>query len=186
MAKLDLQPGDRVLIIGAGPIGMSCAVNAQTYGARVVLAETNEGRRTFGAERFHFPILSPLSETYDQDLKSLTDGELFDAVVDTTAVKASMENAWRYLGQGGKLVFVGICNGTLEIDGRPFHMKEPSLFTTRNSVRQDYERVIQQWQNGKIDPGLFITHTVPFDKAANILIEWINHPGQVFKGVVSF
>lgn len=28
-----------------------------------------------------------------------------------------MDNAWRYLTQGGKVVFVGICNGTLEIDG---------------------------------------------------------------------
>lgn len=185
-AKLDLRPDDRVLVIGAGPIGMSCAVNAQSYGAQVVLTETNEGRRAFGLEHFPFPILSPLSNHYDKDLLELTDGALFDAVIDTTAAKASMENAWRYLGQGGKLVFVGICNSTLEIDGRPFHMKEPTLSTTRNSTRQDYERVIQQWQSGKIDPASFITHTVSFDKAADTLIEWVNNPGEVFKGVVYF
>lgn len=186
VAKLDLQSGDRVLVIGAGPIGMSCAVSARTRGASVTMAETNEGRRVFGREHFPFPILSPLSEDYLQELNRLTDGELFDAVIDTTAAKVSMDNAWRYLTQGGKVVFVGICNGTLEIDGRPFHMKEPALYTTRNSTRQDYEWVIQQWAAGSIDPTSFLTHTVSFDKAGKNLIEWVDNPDKVFKGVVSF
>lgn len=186
VSKLNLIQGERVLIIGAGPIGMSCAVNAQTYGAQVVLAETNESRIEFGRRRFPFRIVSPLSEHYEQDLLDLTHGDLFDAVVDTTAVKTSMENAWRYLGQGGRLVFVGICNQTLEIDGRPFHMKEPALYTTRNSVRTDYERVIQQWKEKKIAPSMFITHTESFEKAADALTEWVHHPELVFKGVIRF
>lgn len=186
VAKLDLKPGDRVLVIGAGPIGMSCAVNAQTYGAQVVLAETSEERRAFGKKRFPYPIFSPRSQDYDDALAAFTQGEGFDAVVDTTAVKASMDHAWQYLTQNGRLVFVGICNGTLEIDGRPFHMKEPALFTTRNSTPRDYARVIQQWQMKKIDPSMFITHTVSFDKAGSVLVEWTNNPGSVFKGAVLF
>lgn len=54
VAKLDLQSGDRVLVIGAGPIGMSCAVSAHARGTSVTMAETNEGRRVFGREHFPF------------------------------------------------------------------------------------------------------------------------------------
>lgn len=186
VAKLEIRPGDKVLVIGAGPIGMSCAVNAQTYGAEVALAETSEERRAFGRERFPYPIFSPRAESYGAELAAFTQGEGFDAVVDTTAVKASMDHAWQYLAQNGRLVFVGICNGTLEIDGRPFHMKEPALFTTRNSIPQDYARVVEQWQMKKINPSMFITHTVSFDKAGGVLVEWTNNPGSVFKGAVLF
>mgnify|MGYP002233098914 CR=1 FL=1 len=61
-AKLELAPGDRVLVTGAGPIGISCALNAQTYGARVLLSDTNPGRRAFAAERFRLLALDPLDE----------------------------------------------------------------------------------------------------------------------------
>ena len=37
---------------GSGPIGVSCALNAQTYGVQVTLADNNAVRREFAAERF--------------------------------------------------------------------------------------------------------------------------------------
>ena len=135
-AKLELAPGDRVLVTGAGPIGISCALNAQTYGARVLLSDTNPGRRAFAAERFRLLALDPLDEHFTEQTAQFTEDSLFDAVIDTTAAKASMEQTWRWIGQGGKIVFVGICGGTLELDGLRFHLKEPSLFVTRRRRRR--------------------------------------------------
>lgn len=186
VAKLGLGQEDRVLVIGAGPIGMSCAVNARSYGATVVMSEINDGRRAFARERFGIEILNPLAEDYPAEVDRLTNGELFDAVIDTTAVKASMDNAWKMLAQGGRLLYVGILRGTLEINEQAFHMKEPVLYVTRNSTRTDYERVLSLWENGKIDPSLFITHTAPFDKAGKTLVKWVHNPAEVFKGVITF
>ena len=185
-AKLDLQPEDRVLVIGAGPIGMSCAVNAQTYGARVVLSDSSQARRLFGAENFKLEVLDPFGYDYLDEIGRITQGELFDAVIDTTAAKGSMENDWKWIGQGGRIVFVGICGGTLELNGLSFHMKEPSLYVTRNSTRRDYERVLRFWQLGVLRPGQFITHTVPFAQAAGALVRWTDPEAGVFKGVVQF
>ena len=186
VAKLDLQPGDRVLVVGAGPIGMSCAVNARTYGAQVVLADSNPQRRAFCQDTFRLPALDPFRPDYLQTLRQITDGDLFDGVVDTTAAKASMETDWKWICQGGRIVFVGICSGTLEVDGLSFHMREPGLMVTRNSTRRDFERVLEYWRLGFLDPEQFITHTVPFDQAAQALGQWIKPETGVFKGVVQF
>lgn len=186
VAKLDLQPGDRVLVVGAGPIGMSCAVNARTYGAQVTLSDSSRGRREFGKNHFNLEILDPLGYDYEEEIKQITDGELFDAVIDTTASKSAMEHDWKWITQGGKIVYVGICNGTLELDGLSFHMREPSLFVTRNSTRRDFERVLQFWQQGMLDPAQFITHTTSFDQAAETVLRWVDPASNVFKGVVRF
>lgn len=185
-AKLELAPGDRVLVTGAGPIGISCALNAQTYGAHVLLSDTNPGRRAFAAERFRLLALDPLDEHFTEQTAQFTENSLFDAVIDTTAAKASMEQTWRWIGQGGKIVFVGICGGTLELDGLRFHLKEPSLFVTRNSTRPDYERVMNFWRLGAFIPWQFITHQAAFDDAGQTLAAWTRPEAGVFKGVVLF
>ena len=186
VAKLNLQPGDQVLVVGAGPIGVSCALNARTYGAQVVLADTSPQRRAFCKEIFHLEVLDPLRYDYPEILQKITSGNLFDGVIDTTAAKTSMEQDWKWICHGGKIVFVGICNGTLELDGLSFHMREPSLFVTRNSTRQDFERVLQYWQLGFLEPDQFITPTVPFEQADQVLLRWIQPDSGVFKGVVHF
>lgn len=185
-AKLGLKPGDRVLVMGAGPIGVSCALNAKTYGAEVMLADTSAQRRRFVSEQFELDVLDPVSYDYNSTIQRITEGQLFDAVVDTTAVKSVMENDWRQITQGGKLVFVGICKGVLEIPGEEFHMKEPSLFVTRNSTKADFERVIDFWKQGILSPGNFITHRTSFEEAGTELLKWTAQGADVFKGVVRF
>ena len=186
VAKLGLQPDHRVLVVGAGPIGVSCALNAQTYGVQVTLADNNAVRREFAAERFGLAVLDPNQEDYPSQIHQATQGELFDAVVDTTAAKQAMESDWKWICQGGKIVFVGICNGALELDGVSFHMREPFLFVTRNSTRRDFERVLRFWQLGMLQPERFLTHKVSFFQAGESLPRWTDPAAGVFKGVVLF
>lgn len=184
--KLHLTPEDRVLVIGAGPIGVSCALNVQTYGAAVYLADTNEARRNFVKNRFSLEVLDPMGYDYAKEIAYITQGDNFDAVIDTTAVKASMDSAWRYITQGGQVVYVGICGSSIALEGLPFHLKEPTLGTTRNSTPEDYQRVLRFWQLGLLDPEKLVTHTAPFQEAAQAIPAWISPGSGVFKGVVQF
>lgn len=186
VAKLDLQLMDRVLVIGAGPIGVSCAVNAKTYGASVTMADTSPHRREFVEKQFGLTCLDPLASDYADQINDITNSDLFDAVIDTTAVKISMENSWKWITNGGKIVFVGICSGTLELDGKSFHAREPSLYVTRNATLSDFQRVVSLWQEKELDPRQFVTHTAPFPQAASEILRWMYPEAGVFKGIVTF
>ena len=72
------------------------------------------------------------------------------------------------------------------MDGLRFHLKEPSLFVTRNSTRPDYERVMNFWRLGAFIPRQFITHQAAFDDAGQTLAAWTRPETGVFKGVVLF
>lgn len=186
VAKLSLSTEDIVLVEGAGPIGVSCALNVKTYGAEVILTDVSQERRRFVKEQFGLEVLDPVAYDYNDTVRRITQGRLFDAVIDTTAVKSVMENDWRYIAYGGAIVFVGICQGVLELPGIEFHMKEPSLFVTRNSTKADFQRIIDFIEKGEIIPRAFITHTVSFEEAKTRLPEWVKPENGTFKGVVRF
>lgn len=173
-----------LLVLGAGPIGAACAVTARAKGLRAALADINPKRRAFVESTFGFPVFDPVSEDGKRQIKEFAAGEGFHGVIDTTANPTSMEHAYEWLGHGGELVFVGMFKGTLNIDEAAFHMKEPSLHVTRNSVPDDYAAVLRLWEEGKLDPGLFITDRVDFSHASERITEWAEGKREVFKGVV--
>ncbi len=179
--KLGLAAGDMTLVVGAGPIGVCCAQIMKSYGANVYLADTSQERRAFVEERFGFRVLDPLSQTYAEEVSGITSGEGFYALADTTANKYSMDHAYELIGQSGRIVYVGILRGMLEIDEQKFHMKEPSLFVTRNSVRRDYEDVVQLMQAGRLKVEEMVSHRVTFSEAANAMLKQASSPADYFK-----
>ena len=179
--KLGLSAGDKALVLGAGPIGVCCAHIMEALGARAVLADVSETRRAFVRERFGFTVLDPLSSGYAGQIDEITGGEGFYALADTTANKQSMDRAFEWIGHSGRIVFVGILRGTLEIDEPRFHMKEPSLFVTRNSVRADYEDVVRFMLKGKLKAEEMITHTVSLSQAGDALLRQAAEPSSFFK-----
>lgn len=173
-----------LLVLGAGPIGAACAVSARAKGLRVSLADINPKRRAFVESTFGFHVFDPITEEGKRRIKEFAGGEGYNGVIDTTANPTSMEHAYEWLGHGGELVFVGMFKGTLSIDETAFHMKEPSLHVTRNSVPDDYAAVLSLWEEGKLDPGLFITDRSDFAHASERITEWAEGNTEVFKGIV--
>lgn len=178
--------GKRLLILGAGPIGTACAVCAEALGMNAVLADINPARREFVRKTFGFSVFNPLDETEKAVVMGDIAQEGFDGVIDTTANKNSMEHAFEWIGHGGEIVFVGMFKGILQIDEAAFHMKEPSLHVTRNSVPEDYRSVMRLWEEGLVDPGLFITDRTAFENAGIEVLKWADGRQEVFKGIVEF
>lgn len=186
LSRISVDAGDRALVLGAGPIGVCCALMAQVRGAKPVLADVSAVRAAQVMDRFGFEVLNPQDFGYSDRIEYLTDGDLFHIVIDTTANKMSMESAYRLLGQGGQMVLVGVLNDDLTINEASFHMKEPLLAATRNSTVGDFAEVLALWEEGRICPSDLMTATTTFDKAANDILAWTSAKDAIFKGVVLF
>src|SRR5207237_3411349 len=103
-------PGENVLVLGAGPIGLSVIEFARLSGARTIVADMLESRLEF--VRSAMGVKETILVRGDgQELKTftaLTDGRLGQVVIDATGNKQSMGNALNFVGFAGRLVFVGI------------------------------------------------------------------------------
>ncbi|WP_169833025.1 zinc-binding alcohol dehydrogenase family protein [Geosporobacter ferrireducens] len=177
--------GDKILVAGAGPIGLGVAEIAKTYGAEVVIADTSEDRLCFVRENFEYEhTLNPMSEDYREQIKDLTKGQYFRRIIDTSGNNHSMENNIHMLAFGGRMVYVGIYKGSLQIDDVAFHKRETELLGSRAATYEDFQYVLKCIEDKKIKPEKFITHRANFSEAEQAFKEWIEQGTKVFKAMI--
>jgi 2-desacetyl-2-hydroxyethyl bacteriochlorophyllide A dehydrogenase len=139
-----LKPGEEVLVVGAGPIGLAVAQFALEAGGRVRMLETNATRREFAARL----SLETLAEP---------DEWLVDVAFDATGNVQAMEQTLGRVAHGGRLVYVGLVQSKIALDDPLFHRREITLFASRNSLN-NFPRIIEMIENGRIDTRHWITH----------------------------
>ena len=179
------EEGENVLVIGAGPIGLTAVEFARLAGARVMVMDVNEDRLAFVAGRYGAPVVNCLTDPLPA-LKELTDGDLPAAVIDATGSRASMSQSLNYLAHGGRLCFVGITAEQLALPGPEFHRRETTLLGSRNALPADFARIIALIEAGRIDTSPWITHRARPDEVPGAFSGWIKPGSRCLKAVLEF
>jgi 2-desacetyl-2-hydroxyethyl bacteriochlorophyllide A dehydrogenase len=157
--------GETVLVIGAGPIGLSALEFARLAGCRVIVMDTAAARLAFVRERMGVAdtLLATGGEADVAALETLTDGRLCEIVVDATGSHASMAAALGLCSFGGRLVYVGITQAEITFPHAPIlHRRELSILASRNALSRDFSRIIALLEEQRIDTGPWISHRLPF------------------------
>ncbi|WP_244265794.1 zinc-binding alcohol dehydrogenase family protein [Polycladidibacter hongkongensis] len=177
---------DNVLVVGAGPIGLGVAAVAKATGAKVVVADVQDSRLQHVASKLGLATLNPTAEDFEEKLKATFDGRLPSTVFDVTGNKNAMTNAVNLICQGGKLVFVGLYIGDLQIDDPTFHRKETTLLASRNSTVEDYEHVLELMESGDLDESLLNNRVYDFETVGNTYAEDVVNNKELIKGLIKF
>ncbi len=180
------RPGQSVLVIGAGPIGLSVVEFATLSGARTIVMDLSEPRLDFCRNVMGVKhTLTPKGDgTEIEILRKLTDGDLPHVVIDATGSNKSMANALNYCAFAGRLVFVGITTQEISFLHPLMHRRELTLLASRNALAPDFTRIIQLIEEGKIDTRPWITHHAGFDEVIGKFPSWLKPETGVIKAVV--
>jgi 2-desacetyl-2-hydroxyethyl bacteriochlorophyllide A dehydrogenase len=176
------ERGDDVLIIGAGPIGLSVLEFARLTGARIFVVEPNERRRefvrqTYGIEQVH-PLLQPA------EFAELTQASLARVVFDATGNAASMSRSLEFAGFAGRVVYVGITTEPVVINDPLFHRRELTLMATRNAISSDFTRIIGLIREGRINTSAWISHRLKFGETPDLFPDLIRPESGMVKAVI--
>lgn len=180
------KAGDDVLVIGAGPIGLSTIEFVKLSGARTIVLDLNEQRLNFCREKMgiNHTILAKGDGSELEELKVLTEGRLAQVVIDATGNNKSMSNALNFVGFAGKLVFVGITTQEVNFGHPLMHRREMTLLASRNALPPDFERIIKLIEDGQIDTRPWITHRSSFESLIGDFPGYIKPEAGVIKAVV--
>ena len=159
----ELKQGDRVLVLGAGPIGLAVAFWARRHGAtRVVVQDIvphqQERALAMGATDFIVDREDPVGAAG----RAL--GGKADIVFECVGVPGLIEQAARQVRVKGTVLILGLC--TRPDSFVPFEVlsKELRLQTSAFFKRQEYEAALDALDAGAAQPRLLVTDTVSLEQ----------------------
>lgn len=180
-----VEPGEFVLVVGAGAIGLGAMGFAGTAGANVIALDINEQRLQFCKAKLKIAhTLDAAAFDVVEQLNEITNGDMPTVVIDATGSLKAINNAFKYMAHGGRYVLIGLQKGDISFSHPEFHKREGTLLSSRNATRQDFDRVIGSMKKGEVMPTSYITHRVLFDDVKKEFQSWLNPGGGVIKAMV--
>jgi threonine dehydrogenase-like Zn-dependent dehydrogenase len=163
LERVPVRAGDVVAVIGAGPIGILCAVLALAAGARQVLVTgvaADAGRlrlaRELGAVAVDIDATDPLAA-----LRALqADGA--DVVYETSGVASTLEQAVAMCRRGGSVGLIGLCHGASTLRSTPIVLKELALVGSRGYNETTWRLMMTVLPRVAADVLKLVTHQVEF------------------------
>lgn len=156
--KAEIRAGDSLVIFGAGPVGL-CAVNtAKLFGAgQVILVDVDPYRLDMGRKLGATHVIRADQENVLEVIGQLTGGKGADAAIEAVGLEATLQQAVRCVGIGGRVSIVGIF-------GQDVSLPMPEIFFKNIKIQMGLsylghmKRLIRMIQSGQLDLTPLITH----------------------------
>jgi L-gulonate 5-dehydrogenase len=176
------QPGDQVLIVGAGAIGLLAGTAALDRGCEVMIADRLPNRLEFG-RALGMTAVSTTNGGLDSELMSWTNGDGAAVVIEATGVPALVRQSIDLVAPSGTIVVVGLSEQELSVPVIEFTRKELNVLGSRNNSELFGGAVdlVRRWAPGL---GQLVTHRFPLDDAPDALRFVADHAGDAGKVLV--
>ena len=171
-------PGDTVLVMGLGGVGMSAVQGARLAGAsRIVASDPIESRREAASKLGATDLVDPSTEDVAVRVRELTDGIGVDHALECVGNGALVETAIDTIRPGGRVVMVGAppIDHSITINAAVlFGISEKKLLGcflgSSNSLRE-VPRLLDLWRAGSLDLEAMITSRRPLDEVNDAIAD---------------
>lgn len=159
-----VQPGEKVAVIGGGPVGLLVALVASAAGADVTVLEPDDRRRSVAAS-LGIKVLDPTGDVVAAT-EEWTNGAGVEVAFEVSGAAAGVTTAVQLLAVRGRLVLVGIHSAPREVDLFRIFWRELTLIGARVYEPGDFDTAVQLLSTGQIPAEALISHVTPLDNAA--------------------
>ncbi|WP_345630953.1 alcohol dehydrogenase catalytic domain-containing protein [Rugosimonospora acidiphila] len=179
-----IADGDRVVVTGAGPIGLAATLAAVDRGARVLVADRIASRLEAAARAGAERVVDTASEDLAEAVDAFTGGWGPAVVVEATGVPALVRLAVDLVAHSGTVVVVGISTADVGLRVSDLSRKEINLLGSRNSAGEFPAAVDLVMRRADVLAG-WVTHTFGLDEVPKAIEFARANPDLVEKVVIS-
>ena len=185
VARAKVVDGDRVVILGAGTIGLSALLAAKQHRVQVIVLDILDWKldkaKALGADK----VLNPVTEDALEGVMGFTNGQGAEVVLEATGSPHTVASTISYLASAGRIGIIGITGQEILLHQSEFTRKEVDIYFSRNSLDQ-FPRIITRIAQGEIDPRPMISHRFPFEDVKQALQLASERGREVGKVILEF
>jgi len=170
---LNLQPGENLLIVGSGPMGLMLLAVARSSGASTVMvSEISEERRNFAKKMGADVVVNPKEEDVVKRALEETEGLGVDAAVVSVGMPSAAKDALQAVRKGGRVnFFAGFPIGSeMSLDPNLIHYRMLHVTASQNAPLSIFKTALLMMSKGKVDLKPLITSRFPL-KDVKLAIE---------------
>lgn len=159
----EVQPGDRVLVVGAGPIGLVSLQAAREQGAtQIIVADLQESRLSLARKLGATDTVNVKDQDLSETVGELTEGDGVDVILECAGSAQAVEQSCRIMRRGGILVLVGFGAPEIAVPLADFIAGEFQM-RTAHRYANCYPPALALVAAGRVDVKSLITHEYSLD-----------------------
>jgi threonine dehydrogenase-like Zn-dependent dehydrogenase len=152
------EPGQSVLILGGGPIGLAVIQALRARGAdQIIVSEVSPRRKEYAKQFGASHVLDPTKDDIVARCRELCDGQGVHVAFDAAGVQAGLDAAILAIRARGTLVNIAVWEKACSISPNDLVFKERRYMGVATFHRQDFQAVMKALSEGKIKPRDMIT-----------------------------
>ncbi|MFI8375437.1 zinc-dependent alcohol dehydrogenase family protein [Pseudomonas helleri] len=153
-----VKPGDSVVIVGAGPVGMAALLTAQFYSPAMLIVVDGDTNRLEVAQRFGAThVIDINTQNAVERIFELTQGVGVDVAIEAVGIPASFDTCQSVVAPGGSIANVGVHGKSVELHLEKLWIQNVTISTGLVNTNTT-PMLMKTVQSGKVDAGQLITH----------------------------
>lgn len=177
--------GDKILVQGAGPIGICILKLAKIKGAEVMISDIVSEKLKFAKQNGADRIVNVLNEDIKEAVKDWTGNEGVNKVIDAVGTTKTFELGFDVTSPAGTIVVLGFSEDDAQIKQLPITKKQLTVVGSRLQAYQ-FANVIRLMESGNLKSDGLITHKFKFKEVQKAFDFVDEHAEKVKKMILTF
>lgn len=188
VSRANPQKGEKVLVVGAGTIGVLAASAAKAAGAEVYIADIAPKKLKYAVDTFHLDgkILSDSPEHFTENVERITNGNGFDVTIEAVGLPSTFQNCIDAAAFGARMVQIGVGNKNADFNFTLLQKKELNVYGSRNALKKDFLELIDLVKSGKVALDKIVTNVYDMQDAGKAFKDFSENASHMLKVVIHF
>ncbi len=181
--RADIQKGDYVFIMGAGPIGQTILEYTKYRGGIAIISDIQDNRLALAKELGADYILNPLKDDIKENIFNITKAMGANVVIDAVCTTSSFAQTVEYISVAGRIMCLGFIDEPSFIPQLPITLKELDIRGSRHQTFK-FREVVPLFNQKIFHPEKLISHIMDFKEAQKAFDLIDKNPSDVVKVIL--
>ena len=188
VSRANIQPGDKVLVIGAGAIGTLAAVAAKSFGAKAYITDIAPDKVEAAIGNFDLDggFVNDSPEALSRFIADITGGDGFDVTVEAVGAPSTFLDPVRAAASRGRAVVIGVAKHNADFNFLELQRKELDMFGSRGATKADFIATMKLVREGFVDLTKLISKVYSPKDATAAFLDMDQHSDYIVKAEFDF